>query len=173
AVPEPDRPLGQIEIHPYVPRAVLSSDKAGISVSGGRGLMIRFAGCCRPTTGDPIVGYVSRGRGIIVHRRDCRNLPFLSDFKERAIEVVWETRHPGLTRRFRITAKRIPDLFGEVETAVKKIQGHLIEGKLEEDGDRLVGWFTVRMEKPEDGRKIERSVRGVPAILKVQVVSGD
>ena len=119
------------------------------------------------------MGYVSRGRGIIVHRRDCRNLPFLSDFKERAIEVVWETRHPGLTRRFRITAKRIPDLFGEVETAVKKIQGHLIEGKLEEDGDRLVGWFTVRMEKPEDGRKIERSVRGVPAILKVQVVSGD
>mgnify|MGYP001011276792 FL=1 len=173
AVPEPDRPLGQIEIHPYVPRAVLSSDKAGISVSGGRGLMIRFAGCCRPTTGDPIVGYVSRGRGIIVHRRDCRNLPFLSDFKERAIEVVWETRHPGLTRRFRITAKRIPDLFGEVETAVKKIQGHLIEGKLEEDGDRLVGWFTVRMERPEDGRKIERSVRGVPAILKVQVVDSE
>lgn len=170
AAPEADLSLGQTEIHPYVPRAVLSSDKAGISVSGGRGLMIRFAGCCRPTTGDPIVGYVSRGRGIIVHRRNCRNLPFLSDFKERAIEVVWETRHPGLTRRFRITAKRIPDLFGEVETAVKKIQGHLIEGKLEEDGDRLVGWFTVRMERPEDGRKIERSVRGVPAILKVVVV---
>ena len=173
AGPESKLSLGQIEIHPYIPRAVLSSDKAGISVSGGRGLMIRFAGCCRPTTGDPIVGYVSRGRGIIVHRRDCKNLPFLSDFKERAIDVVWETRHPGLTRRFRITAKRIPDLFGEVETAVKKIQGHLIEGKLEEDGDRLVGWFTVRMEKPEDGRRIERSVRGIPAILKVQVAGGE
>ncbi len=173
AVPETELSPGQFEIHPYVPKAVLSSDKAGISVSGGRGLMIRFAGCCRPTTGDPIVGYVSRGRGIIVHRRDCRNLPFLADFKERAIEVVWETRHPGLTRRFRIIAKRIPDLFGEVETAVKKIQGHLIEGKLEEDGDRLVGWFTVRMERPEDGRKIERSVRGVPAILKVTVVNSE
>lgn len=172
SVLEPERPLGLTEIHPYVPKAVLSSDKAGISVAGGRGLMIRFAGCCRPTTGDPIVGYVSRGRGIIVHRKNCHNLPFLSDFKERAIEVFWETRQPGLNRRFRIVAKRTPDLFGEVETAVKKIQGHLVEGKLEEDGDRLVGWFTIRVERSEDARKAERSVRGIPAILKVQVING-
>lgn len=168
---EGDKAAGPTEIHPYVPNAILSSDKAGISVSGGRGLMIRFAGCCRPTTGDPIVGYVSRGRGIIVHRKDCRNLPFLAEFKDRSIEVVWETSQTGLTRRFRIIAKKIPDLFGEVETAVKKIQGHLVEGRMEEDGDHLVGWFTVRVEKPDAIRKVERSVRGLPAIVKVHVIN--
>ena len=52
-------------------------------------MLVRFAHCCNPVPGDDIVGYITRGRGVSIHRRDCNNL---SDFEpEREIEVSWAT----------------------------------------------------------------------------------
>jgi GTP pyrophosphokinase len=59
-----------------------------ITVRGVGDLLTRLAGCCHPLPGDPIVGYVTRGRGITIHRQDCRNILYLED-KERLIEVDW------------------------------------------------------------------------------------
>ena len=98
--------------------------------------MIRIAGCCQPASGDRIVGYVSRGRGIIVHRADCPNVRHIPDIQERHVEVQWETVSPKATRRFQVTARAGGNLFSEVEGALKKFHGHLIEGKLE---DRRAG----------------------------------
>ena len=61
---------------------------AGVTVRGVGDLLTRLAGCCHPLPGDPVVGYVTRGRGITIHRRDCRNILYLKD-KERLIEVDW------------------------------------------------------------------------------------
>ncbi len=52
--------------------------------------MIRLAKCCRPVPGDPIMGYVSLGRGITIHRDDCRNMTTLRKSPERFTEVEWE-----------------------------------------------------------------------------------
>lgn len=65
------------------------SEVPGITVRGVGDLLTRLAGCCHPLPGDPIVGYVTRGRGITIHRQDCRNILYLED-KERLIEVEWE-----------------------------------------------------------------------------------
>jgi GTP pyrophosphokinase len=61
---------------------------SGVTVRGVGELLTRVAGCCHPLPGDPVVGYVTRGRGITIHRRDCRNILYLED-KERLIEVDW------------------------------------------------------------------------------------
>jgi len=61
---------------------------SGVTVKGVGDLLIRVAGCCHPLPGDPIVGYVTRGRGITIHRQDCPNILYLAD-KERLIEVEW------------------------------------------------------------------------------------
>jgi GTP pyrophosphokinase len=61
---------------------------SGVTVRGVGNLLTRVAGCCHPLPGDPVVGYVTRGRGITIHRRDCRNILYLED-KERLIEVDW------------------------------------------------------------------------------------
>jgi GTP pyrophosphokinase len=61
---------------------------SGVTVRGVGDLLTRLAGCCHPLPGDPVVGYVTRGRGITIHRRDCRSILYLGD-KERLIEVDW------------------------------------------------------------------------------------
>ncbi|MGM1050570.1 GTP pyrophosphokinase [Paenibacillus uliginis N3/975] len=65
----------------------------GVRVKGIDNLLVRFARCCNPVPGDDIVGYVTRGRGVSVHRSDCANLPAIGDGEEaaRVIEVEWES----------------------------------------------------------------------------------
>lgn len=64
----------------------------GVKAKGVDNLLVRYARCCNPVPGDSIVGYITRGRGVSVHRMDCLNIPFGADGEEaeRVIEVEWE-----------------------------------------------------------------------------------
>lgn len=69
-------------------KSILKSNN-DVIVKGQEDMLVRFAHCCNPVPGDNIVGYITRGRGVSIHRQDCNNL---SDFEpERAIEVAWAT----------------------------------------------------------------------------------
>ena len=73
-----------------VNRGAEGSD-SGIIVKGTDNLLIRRATCCNPVPGDPIIGYISKGKGITVHRTDCSNITGLTEQdKERLIEVAWD-----------------------------------------------------------------------------------
>ncbi len=71
-------------------RPTTSSSRYGISVEGIDEVMLRLAKCCRPVPGDPIVGYISLGRGITIHRDDCPNVAVLKKDPERFTEVSWD-----------------------------------------------------------------------------------
>jgi GTP pyrophosphokinase len=72
------------------PRATASSRSYGISVEGIDEVTLRLAKCCRPVPGDPIVGYISLGRGITIHRDDCPNVAVLKKDPERFTQVAWD-----------------------------------------------------------------------------------
>ncbi len=71
-------------------RATKSSGQYGINVEGVEDVMLRLAKCCRPVPGDEIVGYISLGRGITIHREDCPNVAILRKSPERFTNVSWE-----------------------------------------------------------------------------------
>jgi GTP pyrophosphokinase len=71
-------------------RPTTSSRRFGISVEGIDEVMLRLAKCCRPVPGDPIVGYISLGRGITIHREDCPNVAVLRRDPERFTPVSWD-----------------------------------------------------------------------------------
>jgi GTP diphosphokinase / guanosine-3',5'-bis(diphosphate) 3'-diphosphatase len=71
-------------------RPTTSSSRFGIRVEGIDEVMLRLAKCCRPVPGDPIVGYISLGRGITIHRDDCPNVAVLKRDPERFTKVSWE-----------------------------------------------------------------------------------
>lgn len=68
----------------------------GIKVRGLDEVLIKLARCCNPVPGDKIIGYVTRGQGVSVHRRDCTNLKSLLSDSERLIEVEWNLEQPSI-----------------------------------------------------------------------------
>jgi len=76
--------------HRSTKRSSKQSSEYGIKVQGTEDVMTRIAKCCHPVPGDPIVGYISLGRGITVHHAECRNVADLMKHEERIIEVEWD-----------------------------------------------------------------------------------
>jgi guanosine-3',5'-bis(diphosphate) 3'-pyrophosphohydrolase len=68
----------------------------GIRVRGVDNVLMRFGRCCSPLPGDRILGYITRGRGVSIHREDCPNIQFLRGQAERLVEVEWEPSHDGM-----------------------------------------------------------------------------
>jgi GTP pyrophosphokinase len=70
-----------------------------VRVADETNLLVRFAKCCAPAPPQAIAGFVSRGRGIIIHRADCKNLPHIAGFEERRIDAVWDAHVQGAPAR--------------------------------------------------------------------------
>jgi guanosine-3',5'-bis(diphosphate) 3'-pyrophosphohydrolase len=149
-------------------RSVVDQSRLTFKVGDEKNMMISLAKCCNPHRGDDIIGYVSRGRGIIVHRTNCHNLKNMVEIKERSIEVEWETASPRLTRRFRVVSRVTQDLFAEIEGAIRKYKGHLIEGRLHDDEfDRLNGSFTMEVDNEDDFKKVVKSIKAIPSVISI------
>jgi guanosine-3',5'-bis(diphosphate) 3'-pyrophosphohydrolase len=93
----------------------------GVQVKGVENLLVRFARCCNPVPGDEIVGYITRGRGVSVHRANCTNLPSTTDDENRLIEVEWaDDAEANYTVEIEITGHDRRDLLREVLQAVSE-----------------------------------------------------
>ncbi len=112
------------ELEKALPETVIAPPeravRTGISAGGVDGLLITTARCCNPVPGDDVVGYVTRGRGITLHRRDCPNVINNLD-RDRLIEVSWtpETRS-GFPVRIRVLAYDRPGLLRDISTVVSE-----------------------------------------------------
>ncbi|MCL2705311.1 MAG: RelA/SpoT family protein [Spirochaetaceae bacterium] len=150
---------------------IRDKNKITLSVNGEKNTMINFARCCSPVSGDSIIGYISVGRGIIVHKSDCKNLDNIKNLKNRTIDVKWEAVSQKASRKFKVTARKTNNLFSEIESAIKKHNGHLIEGRLaESDSEKLTGFFTMELDSDEDFGKAVKSIRTIPSIINIYVV---
>ena len=74
----------------FNPKIVVKKNKDGILIDGDSGMLIRFANCCSPVLGDDIVGYISRGKGVTIHRASCHNVKYLEP--ERLTQADWQDK---------------------------------------------------------------------------------
>ena len=104
----------EAEIPDLKPRQRSADTGRGVKVKGVDNLLIRLSHCCNPVPGDPIVGYVTRGRGVSVHRVNCPNVAFLSD-PERLIEVGWDREQTAFfTADIKLAAMDRPELLSDI-----------------------------------------------------------
>ncbi len=106
------------------PRKRRPRTSSGIIVKGEEDVLIRLARCCNPVPGDPIVGYITRGRGVSVHRKDCRNVVLhgLGD-DERMIDVSWDLADQGSYHvHLEVSAMDRAGLLNDVMTVLSEIK---------------------------------------------------
>lgn len=162
AIPEPEIKDSDII------RSVSDRSRSSVTVGNTKNMMIQIAQCCNPIPGDDIIGYISRGRGIIVHKKDCHNLINMSEIEKRRIHVEWEADKSTITRRFAVTSKRTQNLFSEIESAIRKYNGHLISGSLIDiENGHLQGTFQMECDKEENFKKIVKAIRALPNVMKI------
>ena len=160
--PRPAEPKPEAAPRPDVDDAAW---RVGLAEGNDAGLLIQLARCCLPKPSDEIVGYVSRGRGIIVHRSRCANARNIRDFNERAVEVAWETPEPRQTYSFTVTAEPDARLYSEIERTIHKDGGKLLSGNLEENAEaNLTGRFTVEVNNRRDFGRVVKHLKSLDAV---------
>lgn len=136
------------------PAEVLSNDKirkpaSTVEIKGMSGLLVRFAHCCNPVPGDDIVGFVSRGRGVIVHRKDCPNLS--GEDPERLQPALWTGEGAEFIAGFKIIAEDKEGLtaFIIAEIAAMHLSITAINGRLNKEGQAEFE-IKIRLNKRSD-----------------------
>ena len=112
----------------------------GVVVHGQSGMSIRFGNCCNPLPGDPIIGYITRGRGVSVHRKDCPNIVTLVKDKERLIEVEWTVNtDSSFEASIQIHADNRPGTFLEISALLTGLNINIqeLKGKPSHDGEYI------------------------------------
>jgi GTP pyrophosphokinase len=142
---------------------------SGIRIQGIDNLMIRFARCCQPVPGDPVVGLVTRGRGISVHRAGCRNVVEGDSTDGRLIEVEWDVRRPRpFTVDLDVAVEDRRSLLADVARAIGDAGANICNAGVRSDGSRSTGTFSVQV---RDRRQLENTIRLVSEVPGVRRVS--
>jgi len=108
--------IPQEKISPVIPLVkVKKRIDQGIRVQGIDDVMIRFSRCCNPVPGDEIIGYITRGRGVSIHKADCTNINFISAEKDRLIKVEWiKTEELFYPIKIKVVADDRPNLVSDI-----------------------------------------------------------
>ena len=140
----------------------------GVRVQGLNNVMIRFANCCQPLPGETIVGVVTRGRGISVHRSDCPNaLPPVVEM-DRRIAVDWDVSRENVYRvHLGVEGENRRGLLADVSSAITGLDTNILSASMESDGHRAVGRFVVEVEHLAHLRKVMKVMQKVKGVDRV------
>jgi GTP diphosphokinase / guanosine-3',5'-bis(diphosphate) 3'-diphosphatase len=140
----------------------------GVRIQGVDGLMVRYAQCCQPVPGDPVVGYVTRGRGVSIHRADCPNLLLLAHEPERRLEIDWqEAQGERFIVRLALEGNDRRGLYADVAAAVSSTGTDIKSMDLRSIDGRTSGSILVEVENLVHLEKIIRATRRIKGITDV------
>lgn len=151
--------------------AAARRDNPGIIIKGMDNLMIRIARCCNPVPGDSIIGFITKGRGVSVHRSDCSNMISLPDEeKARFIEVEWEDLKEGKAYDADIcivTADR-KRMFSDISKCCEDMDVHIsgVNAKSGKDGAVHI-ILTLSISSTHEMQKVLRTLRSVEGVTDV------
>jgi guanosine-3',5'-bis(diphosphate) 3'-pyrophosphohydrolase len=148
-------------------RDAVDSSTVGIKVGGVEDVLVRLAKCCTPVPGDEIVGYVSLGKGITIHRGDCPNVKALRRNPERLTDVEWDGSATSTSFRvmIRVESWDRPRLLEDVARTFAEHGANIVAygGAVE---DQLAkNWYTVEVGDVQNLRGLLTALRNVDAVF--------
>jgi (p)ppGpp synthase/HD superfamily hydrolase len=143
-------------------------------IKGTEGMVTRFSKCCRPIPGDPVVGVITGGRGMMIHTQACRNIADDKYPAENCIDVHWE---PGLDEEFPVEVSVIVEdrrgVLARVATVIGDTDSN-IENVGIEEGDGLTNnlLFRLTVHNRQHLARVMRRVRSLPSVIKITRTKG-
>lgn len=141
----------------------------GVRIQGVDGLVVRYAQCCQPVPGDAVVGYVTRGRGISIHRADCSNLLTLPQAPERRVEIDWrQTEGEVFVVTIAVGGEDRRGLYADLMGAISGTGTNIRNVELQARDGAVFGTVVVEVENQAHLTKVIRAMRGVKGITSVE-----
>ncbi|MEU3843555.1 GTP pyrophosphokinase [Streptomyces sp. NPDC028635] len=150
-----------------------SSNDPGVVVKGVDDVWVKLARCCTPVPGDPIIGFVTRGSGVSVHRSDCVNVESLSREPERILEVEWApTQSSVFLVAIQVEALDRSRLLSDVTRVLSDQHVNILSAAVQTSRDRVAtSRFTFEMGDPKHLGHVLKAVRGVEGVYDVYRVT--
>jgi GTP pyrophosphokinase len=140
----------------------------GIKIQGVDGLMVRYAQCCQPVPGDSVVGYVTQGRGISIHRSDCPNLLTLAA-EERRVDIDWqETAGESFAVRLAVSGEDRRGLYADIMEAVSQTGTNIRGADLHTKDGSVFGTIFVEVDNLPHLGKVMKAVRKVKGVTDIE-----
>lgn len=141
----------------------------GIRIHGMDNMMFRFAGCCQPIPGEDIVGFITRGRGVTIHRADCTEAVALQqESPERKIDVSWDTgRDQSFVVRLEMVVEDRKNMLRDITQAIADVDTNVRAAEMYARDTTAVGEFVVEVLSLSHLNRILDKVRKVKGVINV------
>ena len=145
------------------------STNTGIRVKGVENILVRFSKCCNPVPGDEILGYITKGRGVSIHRRDCPNAKDLISEPERLVEVEWNTQSTvSYNADIQVKANDRQGLLAEITSIVNESKINIVSFYSRTSKDKTANInFILEINDIEQLNKLIRRFRRIEGVVDV------
>ncbi|HWS50222.1 MAG TPA: RelA/SpoT family protein, partial [Microbacterium sp.] len=168
-----DAPTGAIELPGSIPTREPRTGDSGILVRGAADILVKLAKCCTPVPGDPIVGFVTRGSGVSVHRADCVNVKALGAEQDRFVDVSWAPTTKSVFRvQIQVEALDRSGLLSDVTRVLSEHHVNILSATVSTTDDRLaLSRFVFEMGDAVHLDRVLNAVRRIDAVYDVYRVT--
>lgn len=147
-----------------------------ITIRGSEGMAVQFAQCCRPIPGDPILGFINKDKGLVIHTHDC---PAIGKFKldpDKWLDVDWDADNKRLFKvNLRMVVVDAPGMLAKIATGIAQTESNIDSVNIEEpDGSQYSNInFTVQVRNRVHLADLIRNLRKIPDVVRISRVKGN
>jgi guanosine-3',5'-bis(diphosphate) 3'-pyrophosphohydrolase len=141
-----------------------------ITIRGSEGMAVQFANCCRPIPGDPIIGFIKKDQGLVIHTHDCPAIAQLRNDPDRWLDVEWD---PDTKKLFDVNIRVIVahqrGMLAKVAAAIAEAGSNIDRINMEEEDGSAYSTinFTIQVEHRMHLARVMRSLRRIPEVVRI------
>jgi GTP diphosphokinase / guanosine-3',5'-bis(diphosphate) 3'-diphosphatase len=144
-----------------------------LEIAGTEGLVVNYARCCYPIPGDEIVGFMSSGRGVVIHRDTCGNLAEYRKQPSKWIPVNWKSNVKGeFTSEIQVRTLDRVGLLAEVAGRISAAHSNIDHVRVDTEGDASALLFRLKVRDRKQLAQVLRSIRTIPGVVRVTRSTG-
>lgn len=145
------------------------STAKGINIDGIANTLVNFGKCCNPIPGDEIVGYVTRGRGVTIHRSTCSNLPLISEDEDRYLDVDWNTsKDQSFISRLKVVAEDRKLFLRDVSESISSLNINIVSVDVGAEEGIATGIFIIQVRDNRQLKRLMDKIRLIPGLIYLE-----